>query len=200
MDYGSTYCCGRITYMKIRSSVIFILFSFYVLFSDAPLAFAHGDGITFVSTTTEGYIVDVDYGNDTLEAEKIGKFGFNLFTDERREKEVPYTKVLVRVKLNLQGGGSRDVFVGFLPKGHIDYGGIWLAFPERGSYTLSVKYYSETENGLIDRTFATEEFQVDILRSINDEKFKFTLEFWLGLLSGLLLVTVILLPILRFRK
>lgn len=165
---------------------------------------AHGEeGLTFSATsTTEGgapYIVDVDYSDLVIEAERIGRFDFNLFLDQERTKPVEFTDMWVRITRN-DGERGRTVFAGGVAKQQFGGNGFSYVFAEGGQYTLSVRY-NDANIDKFGETVAEAEFSLDVLRSDDEDTFKFdSMEFWVGLIGGLFTALLGVLPLLLGRR
>lgn len=160
---------------------------------------AHGEvGITFNSTTTEGYIVDVDYADAYIEADRIGRFSFDLFTDGSRQKQVSFTDMWVRIEQR-DGEKSRTIFAGPVAKQEFGGNGFSFTFPEGGIYTLSVRF-NDASKEIFGATAGEGEFELNVLRNPDDDKFRFSVEFLVGLVGGLCLAFLGLLPLLLKGK
>ena len=163
-------------------------------------ASAHGEaGLTFTSTTTEGRIVDIDYSDAYIEADRIGRFDFNLFADGKREKEANFTDMWVRI---VRKDGSRigkTLYAGGVAKQEFGGNGFSFVFPEGGTYTLSVRYNDASKDRFGDDAGETE-FELNVLRSSDEDKFKFGMEFWVGLMVGAFGIAILGLPLFMNRK
>ncbi len=188
--------------MKITTQkIVFILFVVFLYVVPADTAHAHGGlGLNFTSTTTEGYIVDVDYSDLYMEAGTIGRFDFGLFADETRQKQITFTDIWVRIT---EKDGSRvgnTLFAGAVAKQEFGGNGFSYMFPKGGTYTLDLRY-NDASKGDFGETVGEAEFELNVLRSSDESTFKFRMEFWVGLLAGLLGATISILPlILRNKK
>ncbi len=168
--------------------------------SNPESVFAHGEaGMTFTSTTTEGRIVDVDYGDTYIEADRIGRFDFGLFEDGARQKQVNFTDMWVRIRHDDGSRVGKLLFAGPVAKQEFGGNGFSFVFPEGGAYTLSVRY-NDADKDKFGETVAEAEFELDVLRNPDDDKFGFGMEFWVGLIGGLFMAVVGLLPILMRQK
>lgn len=165
---------------------------------------AHGEaGLTFSATsTTEDmppYIVDVDYSDIVVEAGRIGRFEFNLFADAERTRGVDFTDMWVRISRN---NGKRDVavFAGGIAKQIFGGDGFSYIFPESGTYTLSIRY-NDANKGTFGETVAEAQVPIEVLRSEDENTFNFTsVEFLVGIISGLFAALLGLLPLLMRKK
>ncbi len=188
--------------MKNPAQTLFLASLFAAALITAPgTIYAHGEaGLTFTSTTTEGRIVDVDYSDAYVEADRIGRFAFNLFADEKREKDASFTDMWVRI---VKKDGSRigkTLYAGGVAKQEFGGNGFSFVFPEGGTYTLSVRYNDADADEYNEQTAGEAEFELNVLRSSDEDKFKFGMEFWVGLIGGLFIAVVGLLPILTRQK
>lgn len=188
--------------MKLQQSHLkttLLLIISVVFFASVESAYAHGAGMTLTSTTTKGYIVDVDYADTYVEAGRLGRFTFGLFTDGTREKQIEYTDMWVRIVRKDDSKVGKTVFAGGLAKQEFGGNGFSFVFPEAGTYTMSVRYNNANKDSS-ESTVAEEEFELDVLGSPNENKFNFGKEFWIGLFSGLCVAVIIILPILIRRR
>ncbi len=167
-------------------------------------ASAHGEGLTLSATsTTEGgppYIVDIDYADLWIEAERIGRFNFNLFADSEATEPVDFTDMWVRIVREDGSKNGKLLYAGAVANQAYGRDGFSFVFPEGGTYTLSVRYSKAGEDGFGD-TIAEVEFPLDVLRSAGENEFKFdSMEFWVGLIGGLFIALLGVLPLLLGRK
>jgi len=191
MDYGSAYCGG----IAMRSLLLGLALSSAVFLVPGQ-AEAHGEGVlTFTATTSRGY-VDVDYGGLEIEAGVSGTFDFNLFSDSGRSEQLEYHDVWVRIVRQDGSSQGNTIFAG--PISDQEYGpqGFLYVFPKGGDYTLFVRYNREEGIGK-DEILA--EFPLNVLRSAEEERFTFSLEFMLGVLAGLMGTVIVCLPFLMRR-
>src|SRR3989344_8162880 len=109
-----------------------------ILVIPADTVHAHGGpGLNFTSTTTEGYIVDVDYSDLSIEAGRIGRFDFRIFVDRTWQKPVIFTDMWIRITQNDGGEVGKTLFAGSIAKQEFGGNGFSYVFPEGGTYTLS---------------------------------------------------------------
>lgn len=148
------------------------------------IAHAHGAGMTLTATTAEGYVVDVDYSDLEIQAGRIGRFDFDLFTDDTRSTPVPFTEVWMRITKDTDAVSGSTLFAGGLVNPKYGGSGISIVFPEGGAYTLSIRYTNANDNAL-GETVGEAEFKIPVVYSENENKFSFAKEFWAGLLVGL---------------
>lgn len=161
----------------------------------AETAYAHGGpGMNFTSTTTAGYIVDVDYSDTPIEAGRIGRFDFRLFTDKTWEKAVDFTDIWVRIVEEDGSKAGRTLFAGSISKQEFGGNGFSYVFPKKGTYTLSLRY-NDARKGDFGETIGEAEFELSVLRSPNENTFTFGIEFWIGLLTGLFGAVITILPL-----
>jgi hypothetical protein len=181
---------SRQNYTSLSASAIFgalILFSLYMMLPNSIQA--HGAGMTFSATTTEGYIIDVDYSDLSIVADNIGRFDFNLFLDANRTKPVPFTDLWVRIEQKNEGKRDRTLYAGSVAKMQFGGTGFSLVFPTEGKYTLSVRYNDSTIGNLGD-TVAEDEFELDVVRPYDKPVFAYTSREFLGGLGGGALVSI----------
>lgn len=179
----------------------------FVLFvaSGPDQAWAHGEaGLTLSATSTTeekpAYIVDVDYAEAAIVAGSFGRFDFNLFTDATRQKPVEFTDLWVRIEQKDGDKRGRTLYAGSVAKAQFGGTGFSFVFPEGGTYTLSVRY-NDASKDKWSETVAEAEFPLDVLRSYDEDTFKFgSMEFWVGLTGGLFVALLGLLPFLMRRK
>lgn len=167
---------------------------------------AHGEaGLTFSATSTnEGgqvTFVDVDYTELAIVArDSVGRFTFDLFSDETRTLPVEYTDLWVRIVENTGKGIGKTVFAG--PIYPTEFGGVGFlfTFAESGKYTMYLRY-NDADKGRSGETIAEAEFPLDVLRSKDENSFDFSSsEFWVGLASGFFVALLGLLPRLLKEK
>ncbi len=188
--------------MALRMHLSALLLSLaLVLVTPADTVHAHGGpGLNFTSTTTEGYIVDVDYSDLSIVAGTIGRFDFRIFVDGTWQEPVAFTDIWARI---VQKDGSRvgnTVFAGPIAKQEFGGNGFSYMFPKGGTYTLDLRY-NDASKGDFGETVGEAEFELNVLRSSDESTFKFRMEFWVGLLAGLLGAAISILPlILRNKK
>ena len=189
----------------LQTSFLALALLFAVVLSSPDQASAHGEvGLTLSATsTTEGgapNIVDVDYSDLVIEAGLMGRFDFNLFADPERTKPVNFTDMWIRIR---QDDGSRVgklLFAGPVAKQEFGGNGFSFRFPEGGKYTLSIRY-NDASKDRFGETVAEAEFPLDVLRSQDEDKFKFTSnEYLVGIGTGAFLVIIGLLPLFMRRK
>lgn len=164
------------------------------------VAYAHGGpGLNFISTTTQGYIADVNYSDTSIEAGRIGRFDFRLFTDRTWERAVDFSDIWIRIVHKDGSRVGKTLFAGPVSKQEFGGNGFSYVFPEGGTYTLSLRY-NDANKGDFGETVGEVEFELNVLRSAGENKFSFTVEFWVGLLSGLFGTAILILPFLTRGK
>lgn len=160
----------------------------------------HGQGLIFSKTTEQGLLIDVDYYSMQIEAGAFGRFDFSLYADEARTKPAEFSDLWVRI---VQRDGSRagkTLFAGAVAKQRFGGNGFSFVFPEGGKYLLSVRYNDSSVRGL-GEAVAEAEFELDVLRSREEDVFTFASpEFIVGSTSGVLVVLLVLLPFFMRRK
>ncbi len=165
----------------------------FAAFLSAPFDVgAHGAGLTFTSTTTDGMIIDVDYGDLYISAGSAGRFDFNLFTDGSRDKTAEFSKVWVRISKNIQDSKSGEtVYAGYVSRQLFGGNGFSILLPAAGTYTLKARYEADSESGLGD-TLAEAEFILDVAPPWGEEQFKYqSKEFKVGVGSGFLIAALL---------
>jgi len=167
---------------------------------------AHGEaGLTFSATSTledgSPYQVDVDYAEAAIVADSFGRFDFNLFADATRQKSVEYTDLWVRIsEQDADGKRGRTLYAGSVAKAQFGGTGFSFVFPKGGGYVMSVRY-NDASKDTLGETVAEAEFSLDVLRSRDEEQFKFTSnEYLVGIGTGAFLVIIGMLPLLMRRK
>lgn len=191
--------------MKYLQTLILAVALFVSLSALPEQAEAHGEaGLTFSATSTNesGQVtfVDMDYTELAIVArDSAGRFTFDLFGDETRTQPVDYTDLWVRIVEDTGTGGGRTVFAG--PIYRTQYGGVGFlfTFPESGKYTMHLRY-NDADASSSGETLAEAEFPLDVLRSEDENKFNFGIEFWVGLVGGLFAAVIGLLPFFLRRK
>ena len=187
-------------------NALFVTTLFIGFVSALPYAVhAHGEaGLTFSATSTledgRPYQVDIDYAEAAIVADNLGRFDFNLFQDATREKTVEYSDLWVRItEQDSEGKRGRTLYAGSVAKAQFGGTGFSFVFPKGGQYILNVRYNDASKDEFGD-TVAEAEFELDVLRSYDENKFNFGMEFWVGLFSGLFGAIVLTLPLLMRSK
>ncbi len=165
-------------------------------------AFAHGGAVqTFVSTTTEGHIIDVDYDSPPLVAEGAGRFTFGLFSDDSRTEGLEFTDLWVRIIKGGDENGQRGetIFAGPILKA--DYGGTGFVyvFANEGQYTLNVRYNNSKKNDS-GQNVAEATIPLTVLPPYGRSGFDFGLSFFLGFIIGCVVAFAILGMYIYVRK
>ncbi len=165
---------------------------------------AHGEGMTFSATSTAEdsppYLVDVDYAEAAIVADSFGRFDFNLFVDAARQKGVEYTDLWVRItEQDSDGKRGRTLYAGSVARAQFGGTGFSFLFPKGGKYQLNVRY-NDANKDEWGGTVAEAEFTLDVLRGYDENKFNFGMEFWVGLVAGLFVAMIGLLPLLMRQK
>lgn len=165
---------------------------------------AHGAGMTFsaTSTTEDGkqHIVDVDYSDLGIEAQRIGRFDFNLFSDNARTKSVEFTDMWVRITQDNGGKNGKTLFAGAIAKQEFGGNGFSLVFPKGGKYKLNVRY-NDANLDDYGATVAEAEFELDVYPSAEETSFKYlSKELYAGLGGGLLIAVLGIIGYLWWRK
>ena len=190
---------------KTRYSLLVVILFLGFASALPHAAHAHGKaGLTFsaTSTTEDGlpYQVDVDYAEATIIADGFGRFIFNLFQDATRENTVEYSDLWVRItEQDSDGKRGRTLYAGSVAKAQFGGTGFSLVFPKGGKYTLSVRY-NDTSKDEGGSTIAEAEFELDVLRSSEENKFNLSMEFWGGLFTGLFGAIIVILPLFLRKK
>ncbi len=191
--------------MKTQTSALLLSVFVLTVVGLVPVAqvSAHGEGMTFSATsTTEGgtpYIVDVDYADTAIVADTFGRFDFNLFSDAERTKPVPYTDLWVRIEQKNGESRGRTLYAGSVAKVQFGGTGFGMILPEGGQYTMSVRY-NDASKDKWGETVAEAEFPLTVLRSPDEDTFNFGMEFWVGLVAGLFVAMIGLLPFILKTK
>ena len=165
---------------------------------------AHGEaGLTFSAVDTDNgsiRFVDIDYTETEIIArDSVGRFTFDLFADADRTQTVEYTDMWVRIVQDDGGRSGKTVFAGPIYPVQFGGAGFLFTFPDSGKYTLHVRY-NDANKGSYGETLAEAEFPLDVLRSSEENTFDFGMEFWIGLIGGIFLVLILLLPIMLRKK
>lgn len=190
--------------MKTHYLLLIALVCTGFVYATPAVTYAHGGAsLTFSTTTTEGYIADVDVPDGYLQAKSFTRINFALFKDAERTKSANYTDIWVRVikKENGQNGQKgQTLFAGPIANMEVGSQGFAFDFPEGGDYTLSIRYNDATKNEYGGETVAEAEFPLTVLRSTDENTFSFGTEFWVGLGAGLFLALIAILPFLMRKK
>lgn len=167
---------------------VIILASLFVLLPES--IHAHGAGLTLSSTTTDGLVVDVDYSDLTIEAERIGRFQFNLFRDEERTEEAEYTDLWVRIT---RFDDEREItfFAGGIAKQKFGGDGFSITFPDKGEYKLYIRYNDANESDPGD-SVAEAEFPLDVEPNSFNDGSGLLMRFIIVMLASLGIVLLIL--------
>lgn len=188
--------------MKANTRAFLSLLLFAVVLCISPSGTsAHGEGgRTFTGTTTKGRIVDVDYSDTYIEADRIGRFDFNLFTDDTREKAVNFSDLWVRILKNDGSRVGKTLYAGGVAKQEFGKDGFSFVFPEAGTYTLSVRYNDSNED-TYGETVGEATFELEVLRSEDENTFNFGIEFLMGLMAGFFGAVIAIMPfVMRSKK
>lgn len=153
------------------------------------IASAHGEGgLTFTSTTSKGWIVDVDYGEPVIEAGRLGRFSLALYADAERTREISFTDVSVRVIQLGQKGYEETLFAGVIAKSLLGGRGFSYAFPDGGQYLLGLRFTNSSVDSIgetlaeVVLPFTVED---NLLSAREANRFTFSKEFWAGILGGI---------------
>lgn len=193
-----------ILHLKSYFLSVFAL-AFAVIIAVTPVSVsAHGEaGLTLSATSTTKdkppYIVDVDYSDAVIEAQRMGRLDFNLFADAERTKPVEFTDMWVRI-VKEDGARGQTLYAGSVAKQTFGGNGFGFVFPEGGTYSLSVRY-NDANKDTFGETVAEANFTLDVLRSEEENAFNFaSAEFFVGIVSGLSASLLGLLPLLMRKK
>jgi hypothetical protein len=161
---------------------------------------SHGQGMTLSKVTEQGLLVDIDYSDLQIEAETFGRFDISLFSDPDRTQSAEFTDLWVRIVQDDGGRVGKTLFAGAIAKQEFGKDGLLFVFPKGGAYTLYVRY-NDANKGGFGETVAEVEFPLEVLRSQNENAFDFgSFEFWVGLIGGLFVALLVLLPLLMRKK
>lgn len=164
------------------------------LLASPNVASAHGEAaLTFTSTTTDGYIVDIDIIDGYLQADTFTRMNLGLFKDSARTESANFTDIWVRIVRKDGDKVEKVLFAGPIAKPRFGGIGFSFVFPEGGIYTLSVRY-NDTSKDIFGETVAEVEFELDVLRSQKENNFTFGSEFWIGMLIGVFGCAILMLP------
>ncbi len=186
--------------VKIFSTVTLSLTIYIALFLPI-LALAHGEaGLTFTDAV-DGYQLDVDYEAESIQAKNIGaRFTFNIFSDEAKTQPVEYSDLWVRIVQNNGTENGKTIFAGPVYNARFGGAGFLYMFPEGGKYTMYVRYNRENKEAVLDSSIVEGVFDMNVLRSTDEKRFSFGLEFWLGLMIGVFGVIILTMPLLMNRR
>lgn len=181
--------------MKIHYLILVALIFAGFAYATPSVTYAHGGAsLTFSATTTEGYIVDIDVPDGYLQAQSFTRIDFALFKDAARTKSVDYTDMWVRIAKKEDGKRGPTLFAGPIAKTEFGSQGFAYYFPDGGEYTLSIRY-NDASKGTLGETVTEAEIPFTVLRSIDENKFSFGMEFWIGIMIGLFVTIICGLPI-----
>lgn len=167
------------------------------------LTSAHGTGLTFTATVTGDngtpYYIDVDYTEEALVANALGRFDLKLFADESRTEAVAFTDVLIRIsKANTAESRGVMLYSGSITKADIGATGFSFMFPESGEYMLTVTYHGiDEESQSVELGEAA--FLLEVHKSEGKRKFNFTREFWLGISFGFF-ISIVAMYLMKSKK
>lgn len=117
-----------------------------VLFYPAIPVRAHEAGKSLEKVVGE-YLVDIGYDVlDELRAKESIRFDFSLWTSDRNE-EIPFTDIWLRISQN-----NKAVFAGGIQNPRFGLAGITYAFPDKGEYTLFIRFQNGDES-LVEASF-----------------------------------------------
>lgn len=186
--------------LQLHTAILILALGVGFFLANPESTLAHGEaGLIFTSTTTEGYIVDIDYADAYIEADRIGRFDFGLFEDGSRQEQVKFTDMWIRIVKKDGSRAGKTLFAGPVAKQEFGGNGFSFVFPKGGTYELNVRY-NDASKGDFGDTVGEAKFDLNVLRNPNEDKFNFGKEFWVGLIGGLFIAVVGLLPILMRQK
>ncbi|MCP6719991.1 MAG: hypothetical protein KJI72_01515 [Patescibacteria group bacterium] len=132
-----------------RSNVILtvLIISLFLgaLFSPTIPVRAHGVGESLEKVVGE-YLVDIGYDAFELRAKESVRFDFSLWTSDQSE-EIPFTDIWLRISQN-----NKAVLAGGIQNPRFGKAGVTYAFPEKGEYTLFVRFQNGDES-LVETSF-----------------------------------------------
>ncbi len=159
--------------IALIAAILLLLLGVLLFFAPHPV-YAHENGLTLTSTTTN-YLVDVDYETFVIAAGLPGRFTLRLFRDAERQQPVDFTQVFARITRDNEYPDGRLIFSGWIAKGMFGSTGFSTALAEVGSYKLTVRY----NNGDTELVEATMPFEV--VPAVKDDTwFHADRNFWVG--------------------
>ncbi|TSC86575.1 MAG: hypothetical protein G01um10148_561 [Parcubacteria group bacterium Gr01-1014_8] len=187
--------------MLILTRMFFLapLFALTLLLLPSAVLAHGGESLTFTSTTTEGYVVDVDIEDGYLEADSFTRIDFGLFKDAARSKSADFTDMWVRIVKKDGSKAGQTLFAGAIAKQQIGGNGFSFVFPEGGVYALSVRYNDASKEKYGD-IVGEAEFEFEVLRSPDENAFNVGMEFWVGLMIGAFALATLCVPLFLRRK
>ena len=183
--------------MKVSTTRITFILVISLLLLPISSVFAHGGASLTFSDVVDGYYLDVDYEAEAVQAGSTGaRFTLGIFSDKEKTKPVDYTDLWVRIVQENDSKNGKTIFAGPVYNPKFGGAGFLYMFPEGGKYTMYVRYNNSAKGSFSEATLTEAEFQLDVLRSAEENKFSFGFEFWIGVLIGVLACAVLGLPLL----
>ena len=134
--------------MKYLSLLFSILLISIVAFSVGSMVYAHGEGASF-EVQSDGYLVDIGYDPETVEALSSVRYTFDLFSSETNE-DAGFTDLWVRINQE-----RKTLFASGVNRPEFGVTGMVYTFPESGTYEVSVRFQRDGEK-LTEVTFPVE--------------------------------------------
>ncbi len=147
------------------------------------IAAAHGTAGLTLTGSVDGYTGDVDYDYLLIEAGVPGRFVFNLFTGDAIDVPgtgVDFDDLWVRIEQKKETGNGKTIFAGPIAKQQFGGAGMIMTLPEPGEYTFLVRYTKDDEK-IVEISYPFTVYSV-----IEEEPFKLSLQFFGGLVAGLI--------------
>ncbi|KND47150.1 MAG: hypothetical protein AB199_01820 [Parcubacteria bacterium C7867-004] len=153
---------------------------------------AHGEGVLpFTATTTEGYIIDVDYGGLKIESDVSGTFTFNLFKDAARTEEAVFKDLWVRIVEEDGSEHGRTIFAGPIARPVFGQLSFLYVFQHAGKYSLVVRYNQEETGSIYDQKKIEATFPLEVYPRAATGWFSVSSEFLMGGAAGALSVLLL---------
>lgn len=183
---------------KIQTLTKLLLVYTLLLVTPVSIVLAHGEGGLEFTAQGDGFTADMDYSRDIIEAGgSTGRFNFSVFADEARSEGVEFSDLWVTITQVSSEDGKRGstIFAGPINKPKFGATGFTYAFYESGPYLVSVRYMNE------DEKITQVEFPIEVIEVEDDDtESPLTLQFFVGLLIGLVVGGGTILVLKREKK
>lgn len=117
--------------------------------STAPLVlYAHGTGAS-IEQVIDNYLIDIGYSPESVAAGAQVRFDFNVLNQETNAPEA-FTDIWLRIEKE-----GATLFAGGIHKPVFGQTGITYIFPDRGTYTINVRFQNEGDK-IVETSFPLE--------------------------------------------
>lgn len=131
--------------MKILDLTIKLLFFIFLIIGFGFSLSAHGTGASF-EKVIGNYKIDIGYDPVIFTSGGVHRFDFDIF-DSKTNNNVDFSDVWVNIS-----EGSKTVFASGIHRSDLGIAGMTFVFPNKGDYTLSVRF-EKGDNNIVESTF-----------------------------------------------